>query len=506
MLPLLGRSAARAVDADAVERLGLPSIVLMENAGRGALDAIAERFGDRLDRVALVGGTGQNGGDAWVIARHLHTRGHVPRCVLVGTRADVQGDAKINLDTLAALGVPIVETGATDGTVLEDALEAALRDASLVVDGVFGTGLTRPIAGLHARVVAAINASGVAVAALDLPSGIDADTGAVLGVAVRAQLTVTFAARKPGLFQFPGAEHAGEVVCVGIGVPIPTAVPMRLLERTDIAGWLPLRSRDSHKGTAGHVVIVAGSPGTSGAAALCALGALRMGAGLVTVFTRATGHEITDRHPEIMVRALPDSIDAACAAVTAFSVGKGAAVVGPGLGVDEFGQQLARRLATTLLIPTLLDADALTAIGTDLAHVGSSIAPRVLTPHPGEAGRLLGKSTAAVQIDRYTSAREIAARSGAIAVLKGAGSIIALPGGDVRVCDRGTPALGVAGTGDVLAGAIGALLAQVTPSAAACAGVYVHASAGERATEHDRGLLASEVAAALPASVAACRD
>jgi len=502
MLPLLTRAAVRAVDADSVERLRLPSIVLMENAGRGALERIVQRFADRLDRVVLVGGTGQNGGDAWVIARHLHTRGHVPSCVLVGTADEVHGDAKINLDTLRALGVAIVEAGANDAS----SVGLLLRDASLVVDGLFGTGLTRPITGLHAQVVEQINASGVPVVALDLPSGIDSDTGAVLGVAVRAQLTVTFAARKPGLVQFPGVEHAGEVVCVGIGVPVPNGATTMLLEREDVARWLPPRSRDSHKGAAGHVVIVAGSPGTSGAAALSALGALRMGAGLVTVFTRATGHDITALHPEIMVRVLPESIDVACADVMAFAVGKGSVVLGPGLGTDDFGRALVRRLAATLPVPTLIDADALTSIGTDLGLVGSAIAPRVLTPHPGEAGRLLGKTNVQVQADRYASAREIAARSGATTVLKGAGSVIALPSGDARVCDRGTPALGVAGTGDVLAGAIGALLAQLAAAEAACAGVYLHAYAGELATAHDRGLLASEVAAALPTSLAACRD
>lgn len=502
MLPLLSRAAVRAVDADAVARLGVPSIVLMENAARGALDAIDCRYADRLDRVLVIGGIGQNGGDAWALARHWVSRGLSPRCLLIGARADVHGDAKTNLDTLAVLGVSVEEIEAQDLALLD----AALRDASLIVDGLLGTGLTRPVEGIHAQVIERMNAATVPVVALDLPSGVDADTGAVLGCAVRAAMTVTFAARKPGLYQFPGAELAGAIECVSIGVPVDASAPTLLLEASDIAAWLPKRARDSHKGTAGHVVIVAGSAGTSGAAALCALGALRMGAGLVTVFTRATGHEITERYPEIMVRTLPDSLEAACAEVTTFAADKRAAVVGPGLGLDAFGRGLALHLAATLAIPTVLDADALTAIETELERAGAAVGPRVLTPHPGEAGRLAGKSTAAVQADRYAVARALAAQSRAVVVLKGAATVVALPDEQSRVCDRGTPALGVAGTGDVLAGALGALLAQTGVVEAACAGVYLHARAGELATDQDRGLLASEVAGALPRALAACRD
>lgn len=504
MLPLLTRSAARAIDLDAVARLGLPSIVLMENAGRGCFDVIAQRFADRLACVAILGGVGQNGGDAWVIARHLVVQGRSVRCVLVGARENVVGDALINLNVLSALGVTVIETSAAGLSAIDE----ALRGATLVVDGLFGTGLSRAIVGDEAQVIASVNASGVPIVALDLPSGIDADTGAVLGCAVRAQLTVTFASRKQGLFQFPGVEYAGEVRCVSIGVPAPERAPASLIEASDVAQWLPPRARDAHKGSSGHVVIVAGSPGTSGAATLCALGALRAGAGLVTVFTRGALHDITAQHPEIMVRALPDSVDDARAMVVAFAAGKGAAVVGPGLGLDPFGSQLARALAAELTLPTVLDADALTSIGVELATVGAAIGTRVLTPHPGEAGRLLGVSTVEVQGDRYAAARAIAKQSGALTVLKGAGTVIAFANDDaeVRVCDRGTPALGVAGTGDVLAGVIGALLAQLDATAAVSAGVYLHARAGELATEHDRGLLASEVAAAVPAALGSCRD
>lgn len=502
MLPLLSREAVRALDADAVEQLGLPSLVLMENAGRGALDRILARFPERLQDVVLVGGVGQNGGDAWVIARHLVTAGHRPRCVLIGARAEVRGDAATNLACLSALGVTVDEV---HGLGHLPVLDAYLSRASLVIDGVFGTGLTQAIAGVHAEVVARINACGVPVVALDLPSGVDANTGAVLGCAVRASLTVTFAARKLGVHQFPGVEYAGVVECVSIGVPVDRVADAELMEASDVSAWIPERARDAHKGTAGHAVIVAGSAGTTGAAALCALGALRMGAGLVTVFTRGLGAEITERHPEIMVRTLSEDVDTAASDVAAFAADKRAAVIGPGLGLDAFGRELALKLAATLTIPTLLDADALTALDSDLRRAGAAIGPRVLTPHPGEAGRLAACTTAQVQSDRYVVARRLATDSGAVVVLKGAATVIALPDGRLRVCDRGTPALGVAGTGDVLAGAIGALLAQVPTGDAACSAAYLHATAGELATAHDRGLLASEVAAALPRALTACR-
>ncbi|HEX2678039.1 MAG TPA: NAD(P)H-hydrate epimerase, partial [Polyangiales bacterium] len=295
MIPLLTRKAVRALDADAAARLGVSTLVLMENAGLGAFEAIRARFADRLQRVAVVGGLGQNGGDAWVVARQLVTRGFAPRCVLVGAPEQVRGDAATNLASLQKLGVAI--TTVRDGELA--ALDAALHDATLIVEGLFGTGLDRPIGGVFAEVIARINRSGAAgtpCVALDLPSGVDADTGAVLGTAVQAQLTVTFAAHKRGLHQHPGAGLAGEVVCVGIGVPPPPAhaQAVEALEPSDVAALVPRRDVDAHKGSAGHVLIVAGAPGRTGAALLSGMGALRAGAGLVTLCPRAGARAALD--------------------------------------------------------------------------------------------------------------------------------------------------------------------------------------------------------------------
>jgi NAD(P)H-hydrate epimerase len=503
VIPLLTRAAARALDRYAIEVLGLPGVVLMENAGAGATRELVARFADRLDRVCIVGGPGQNGGDAWVVARHLALRGLHPNCFCISDAEKVRGDAKTNLDALRALGVTV--TFVTDDAA-QAALGSALRDATLIVDGFYGTGLDRPITGRPAQIVALLNEAAAPVVALDLPSGVDADTGAVLGVAVRAALTLTFAAHKRGLHQHPGVACAGDVVLVGIGAPLSDRGSAYLVDRRDVARCMPARAADAHKGTAGHIVIFAGSPGHTGAAVLAGLGALRGGAGLVTIAPRPEARAAVDAKVlELMTAALPAGADAAFDAALSLCEGKRAAVIGPGLGAAD---GLARRLACALPVPAVLDADALTALEGALETLRAAPAPRVLTPHPGEAARLLGIDAASVQADRYAAAEALAERSGHIVVLKGARTIVAAPGGALRVCTEGTPALGVAGTGDVLAGLLGAALASRGSAAhldVVAAGVVLHALAGELAARADRGLLAHEVAEALPSTLSVAR-
>ena len=502
MIPLLTREAVRALDRDAVERLGIPGLLLMENAGRGAFAQIQTRFPDSLNRVVVVGGRGQNGGDAWVVARHLVCAGHEPRLFLVGERDKVLGDAAVNLAGLSAMGLEPLQVG-RDGL---PALEQALAEASLVVDGLFGTGLDRPVAGLYADAIEAINAGPAAVVSLDLPSGLDADRGGVLGTAVEADLTVTFAAHKQGLHQHPGTALCGELCCVSIGVPGPKTSPLGLLERRDVLQALSKRRADAHKGDGGHVAVFAGSPGRTGAALLAGLGALRAGAGLCTLAPRAGARGVLDaKVVELMTAELPAEPEAALQEALSLCDGKQAAVVGPGFGTDAPGKQLAQQLAEQLPLPSVIDADALTALGSDLQRLRAAAAPRILTPHPGEAGRLLGISSADVQAERYAVAAKLAEDSGQVAVLKGARTVVAAPDGRGRGCPFGTPALGVAGTGDVLSGVRGALAVQLPAFEAACAGVALHALAGELAADADRGLLASEVARSLPQALAACR-
>ncbi len=483
---------ARRVDEDAMTR-GLSTLVLMENAGRGATDVIFERHGGALARPLVVGGVGQNGGDAWVVARHLVSRGVRPRVALMGSRANVRGDAATNLALLASYGVPVAEVSSREGQL------ALLDGATLIIDGLFGTGLSRPIEGFVADAMALLDAAGAPIVALDLPSGISADTGAVLGVALHAATTITFGVDKRGLHQYPGVDHAGHVVVEALGIPHAEPTGTELLVAGDLAALAPARPRDAHKGSAGHVLVIAGSPGRTGAALLAALGAQRMGAGLVTIAARGAARAALDaKVVEAMTLEVPEALEAGIAAVVRECAGKKSAVLGPGLGLDATAQAFALRLVSELPLPTVLDADALTALASEPGALVSVRMPRVLTPHPGEAARLLGVTSAAVQADRYAAARALADRTGHVVVLKGARTLVAAPGERMAVIAAGTPALASGGTGDVLAGAIAAWLATTTPFEAACAGALAHARAGELAAVSDRGLLAREVADALP--------
>jgi ADP-dependent NAD(P)H-hydrate dehydratase / NAD(P)H-hydrate epimerase len=496
MIPLYTREQMRAVDRAASESFGIPTLLLMESAGARATDHLQRRYPGQLGCVLIVGGEGQNGGDGWVVARHLAALGLTPRCVLVGDRERVRGDARVNFDALAALALAPI---AFDASRLDE-LEAQLADASLIVDALFGTGLTRAIEGEHARVVQALGRASAPICSLDLPSGIDADTGQVLGVAVSAHTTVTFAGHKRGLHQFPGAAHAGTVECVSIGAPLGGEPRVGLIEPCDVVRRLTPAPEDAHKGTRGHVLAIAGSQGKTGAAQLAALGALRMGAGLVTIVSdEQTCRALDQKVIELMTFAL-DAHDP-LASLLHFAEGKRAALLGPGFGLTPERRALASRLAAELALPCVLDADALTAMDGELERLQHARGPRILTPHPGEAARLLGRTVAEVQADRYAAARALAERSGQVAVLKGARTVIAAPDGDLRVCRAGTPALGVAGTGDVLSGVVATLLSQLAPFEAAWVGVELHAHAGELAATSDRGLLASELASALPSAL-----
>lgn len=501
MIPLYTREEMREVDRAAVRDFGIPSIALMESAGARATDVLRRDYAGRLEAVLVVGGEGQNGGDGWVVARHLFTSGYAPTCVLIGSDERVRGDARVNLAALRALGVPV---SVWSGEAVEQ-LAPLVQAASLVVDALFGTGLGRTVDGHFARAIGLLNQARVPICALDVPSGVDANTGQVLGCAVLASSTVTFAGHKRGLHQYPGVTHAGAVTCVGIGAKLPEASRVHLIEDRDVAALIAPATGDSHKGTRGHVLAIAGSRGKTGAAILSALGAMRAGAGLVTIAADAETQGVLEHKVLELMTARFDE-GAPLASLLALAEGKASALLGPGFGVDAARSELARSLARELPIPTVLDADALTALGTDLAQLREARAPRVLTPHPAEAARLLGRSTAAVQADRYAAAEELAARSGQVAVLKGARTVIATPEGALRICRAGTPALGVAGTGDVLAGVVSALVARERAHAAAWASVLIHALAGEIAAESDRGMLASEVAHAIPRALERIRQ
>ena len=493
MQRLFTRDEARDVDRAAMDDLGVESLVLMENAGRGATGAICKLFGERLGRVVLIGGPGQNGGDAWVIARRLTLLGHRPLAALVGDASRLRGDAQTNWALLGELGVETAEISPGNaGSIGEH-----VTNATLVVDGLFGTGLDRPITGGYADAIAAMDAAAAPLVALDLPSGLDADTGAIFGIAPHAALTVTFAGHKRGLHQYPGVEYAGEVRLADIGIPIESSPVASLWTRDDLGTLIAPRAGDAHKGTNGHLLVIGGAPGKTGAAVLAGRAAFRAGAGLVTIGARADARaSLEEKVIELMTIALPDQAEQTT--VESLCEGKRAVVLGPGMGLDDLGRAWARAFALHAPVPTIIDADGLTLVAEDdLSPLKAVPAARILTPHPGEAARLLGASTPEVQADRFAAAQELAGLSGQLVILKGARSIVA-GAGELRVCAEGTPALGVAGTGDVLSGVVGALAMTLDPIDAAIAGALLHALAGVEASVGDRGLIASEVADAVP--------
>ena len=492
MKPLVTAAEMRAMDTETIDGLGVPAALLMEHAGRAVADVVGARARAGA-RVAVVCGTGGNGGDGFVCARWLRERGLDARVYLAKGRPPDGSPAALHLAILERMGGPVVDGVDLDG-------------AAIIVDAVLGTGLAKPVAGPIAEVIARMNASPALVIAVDVPSGMNSDTGATLGVAVDADVTVTLGFVKLGLASHPGVERVGEVVVADIGIPARLAawqgVRAFLLDASDAAAVMPRRALGGHKGSFGHVVIAAGSAGKVGAALLATTGALRAGAGLVTLATPpAAAAAVLGRIPEAMHAVFDPEADGADAALAEIMAGKRALVWGPGMPTADAAGKTLRRLAVSLELPIVLDADALNHLGREVASLAAARGPRILTPHPGEAARLLGSDTRSVQADRVAAARTLARSSGAVVVLKGARSVVAAPDGTVSLNPTGNPGMGTGGTGDVLSGVLGALLAQgMEPLEAARLGVYVHGLAGDRvaAAHGDMGLVAGDLAAALP--------
>jgi NAD(P)H-hydrate epimerase len=511
VLPVFTAEEMRRLDRRAISELAMSGAVLMEFAGRAAGRAIlaaAPALGLRRGaRVGIVCGKGGNAGDGFVVARWLKTRGMRPSVWLACPADEVAGDAALKLALLRRIGLRVdpVRDGAG---LVED-----LRSCDLVVDALLGTGARGTPEGPIARAIDAINAAGRPVVALDIPSGLPADGGPPPGPAIRAALTVTFAGLKRGLVTGAGLDFTGRVEVVDIGIPaadVRRGVTTFLIEPSDIAGHLPPRSRAAHKGTLGHLLIVAGSLGKTGAAALAAGAALRSGVGLVTVGTAASQQPVlAGLLVEAMTAALPETAAGSVAfkaadAIADLAAGRDAVALGPGLGLDADTQALARAMVRTLDKPLVVDADGLTALAGHLDLLDVAPAARCLTPHPGEMARLLGTTVAEVQRDRVGVARRLATEHHASVVLKGAGTVIATPTGEVYISPSGNPGMATGGTGDVLTGMVGAFLARGWPPTAALqTAVYLHGRAGDLAAARlgQEGLIASDVIAALPGAI-----
>lgn len=487
---VLNADQMREADRRTIQEIGIPSLVLMENAGRQVVAAIESFFTDLAERsVAVICGKGSNGGDGFVVARTLHQRGVDVSVFVVGQVAEIQGDARINLEILGRLGLTVVEV--TD----EGQWELHFSEVSqheLIVDALFGTGLRTALTGLHETVVADINGAAIPVVAIDLPSGMSADTPDLIGAAIDATVTVTLGAPKLPLILPPAEQQAGEVVIADIGIPaevfeMVAGRRVELLTREQMRTLVPARPHDSHKGDFGRVVIAAGSRGKTGAAVLAAWGALRSGAGLVTVATpRSCQSIVAAQAPELMTEGVDETPDGTVhfsAAEAVLALAADVLAVGPGLGRGEGVTTFVRELLETSECSLVMDADALNAfIDEPAALVGREGREIIITPHPGEMARLLGCSVEDVQTNRLGIAADFASTHKLYVILKGYRTLIATPDGKVFINPTGSPGMATGGTGDVLTGMVAAWLAQLLDAEAACrAAVYLHGAAGELA-------------------------
>jgi len=511
-MKLLTADQMRHLDERTIQELGLPSAVLMENAGRTTYQILRREFPDLAGPVVVVAGRGNNGGDGLVVARYLANDGFPVLVLLLAETVNLHGDARINLEVAQKLGILIHEVTSTEALLDQ---EAALRGAALVVDAILGTGLNAEVRGLYRQAIELINDGPTPVLAVDIPSGLSADSGQILGSAVRADVTVTYGWPKRGQILPPGRELVGRLWRVDISIPPAFAAdcPVELADAAVLRDLLPPRPRRSHKGTYGHLFILAGSPGKTGAAALAAQAALRTGAGLVTVGVPASLNPILEvKLTEAMTLPLPEVPGEAVLGAAAlpvigdFAAGKAALALGPGLGTHSETVRLVQDLVTQTTLPTVIDADGLNALAANPACLGQASAPLILTPHPGEMARLTGLSTGHIQAHRLEVAGQLAHDHGVIVVLKGNQTIIAAPDVRLTINSTGNPALATGGTGDVLTGMIVGFLAQgLAPYDAARVAVYLHGLAADLwvQTQGQAGLLAGELSDGLPALIAA---
>ncbi|MBI3091542.1 MAG: NAD(P)H-hydrate dehydratase [Candidatus Tectomicrobia bacterium] len=502
----------RAIDRRAIEVYGIPGIVLMENAALQVLAAIELRYPRyRALRIAVVAGRGNNGGDGCALARHLFNRGVAVRLILVADPATLQGDARVNYEAVVGMGVPRLVVA--EGAPLDE-LARELAQAGLIIDALLGTGLTSAARDFLAQVIRRMNEAPGPIVAVDLPSGLQADSGAIPGEHARAQLTVTFALPKLGVLLYPAAAAVGELVVADIGIP-PAAVEaegiaVELIEEAEVRAALPARSPDGHKGSYGHVLVVAGSPRLAGAAMMSSLAALRSGAGLVTLaWPQGLQSRASTGLMEIMTLPLAENEEGslhpyALKQLSAFSRERGinAMVLGPGITTHPDSTSLCREILRELACPCVVDADGLNALAGHPEAFAAAAAPLVLTPHPGELARLLGCGAAQVQADRLEAARAALRRFNQTLILKGARSLVVAPASPLAINPTGNAGMASAGMGDVLSGMLGSLLAQgLPPYRAARAAVFLHGLAGDLAAETtgQAALIARDVLAAIPA-------
>lgn len=499
------------IDREAMSRFEIPGLILMENAGLQVVRFIQKlRPEIKETKVVILCGKGNNGGDGFVIARHLRRLGCRVETWAMGDLSEYKGDAAANYNILLKDGYEIYR-------LREKNLPASLRDlrsTDLVVDALLGTGIQRNVSGAYEEIITAVNGTRAAVVAVDIPSGISADSGEVMGTAVKAQYTVTFALPKRGLLLFPGAGYAGKIIVTDIGIPeeltSSAEISENLVTGHFVQNELPERAFDSHKGTSGRVLLLAGSPGMTGAAALAGESALRGGAGLVYVGTAAELSPVLEaKVKEVIVLSFSGDgrgnlVEKDCSEIIKKANSCQVLALGPGLkGGLETLNLLKKLFLGEISVPVLVDAGGLSALSLHAGLLLQKKVPLILTPHPGEMSRLLGISTDQVQKERWELAARQATKWDTVLVLKGAYTVIALPGGEIYINPTGNSVLSTAGTGDLLTGIIAALVAQgLEPGKAAICGAYLHGLSADllAAGSGRRGFIAGDILDFLPAA------
>jgi NAD(P)H-hydrate epimerase len=503
----------REMDRLTIRDHGVASLSLMERAGERITQAILENFSAAAKKgVLIVAGKGNNGGDGFVVARLLKKKRVPCEVVLLAARAELTPDAAHNCRAFERLNGKVAEVSPARLEVLE----RKIARKGLLVDAILGTGIKSEVRGLYAEAISLMNASGVPILAVDIPSGLDSDRGTPLGVAIKAEMTVSLGFAKLGEVIYPGADFSGALVVADIGID-PAAVAevapeAEILTREEVGRIVPRRHADTHKGTYGHLLVLAGSRGKTGAAVLACRAALRSGTGLVTL---AAPRSLNSILATLLVEAMTESLREDGAERleelmpqewSRLLERKTALVFGPGIGVADVTRNSLRWLLRHLDMPWVIDADGLNNLALDMERLRNARTPPVLTPHPGEMARLIGQTTAAINQDRIGIARHFAANHRCYLVLKGARSVIATPDGKVHINPTGNPGMASGGMGDALAGILGALLAQgLAPEDAMKLGVFVHGFVGDRLAEEkgEIGLIASDIIEGLPAGLRA---
>ncbi len=506
MLPLVTASEMKEIDRKAVEVFGTPILDLMENAGKGLSEAVLKNY-PGTKRIAIFCGKGNNGGDGLVAARYLSVKSNVV-VFLLCRKEEMRGDARANLDKYKGKLFEV-----TTEEEFKKSISGAAK-ADIIVDAILGTGLKAELTGQYRSVVEGINNLGKKVVSADVPTGISSDNGQVMGFAVRADLTVTFGLPKVGLYLFPGSEYAGRIEVTDIGFPEALisgeGIKAGIVDRSDIAPLFPNRKKDTHKGSYGHLLVVAGSRGKTGAAAMVSMSALRSGTGIVTLAVPKNLQPMYEmKLIEVMTEPLSEgerwSIgENALAEILSLADGKTAVAIGPGIVPTSVALKVMAGLIEDLPHPVVIDAGGIDAIAAYPDILKKAKGPRVITPHPGEMGRLLGVSSRDVQADRVGIAKRYAEENNVCVVLKGAHTVIAVPEGRAYINTTGNPGMATAGSGDVLTGMIGGLLAQgFKPELASIAAVYLHGLAGDllRNEMGEYGIIATDLIEKIPYAI-----